>query len=66
MFFLSIDILCTIQNVKDKTVYDQVVATIFDDGHGTTNVECINREGTKFKITLPLVKVIRHHQCNYM
>ncbi len=57
MFFLSTDILRTIQSAEDTTVYDQVVATIFDDERVTANAERISRGGTKLKSTLSSVKV---------
>jgi translation initiation factor 2-alpha kinase 4 len=58
VFFLSTDILRTIQSAEDTTVYDQVVATIFDDERVTANAERISRGGTKLKSTLSSVKVI--------
>lgn len=52
------DILRTIQNAEDTTVYDQVVAAIFDDVRLTEKAELADRLRTKSKPHCPLIKKV--------
>lgn len=53
------DILRTIQNAEDTTVYDQVVAAIFDDQRLAEKAELADRLRTKSKPHFPIVKKVR-------
>lgn len=52
------DILRTIQNAEDTTVYDQVVAAIFSDVRLTEKAELADRLRTKSKPHCPLIKKV--------
>jgi len=52
------DILRTIQNTEDTTVYDQVVAAIFDDVRLTEKTELADRLRNKSKPHCPLIKKV--------
>lgn len=52
------DILRTIQNAEDTTVYDQIVAAIFDDVRLTEKTQLADRLRSKSKPDCPLIKKV--------